>query len=71
MGPGIRRRSTCWVNGAVNVAIQDLDVHIDELRQRGLEPGEVIDANKGVRLSPLIDPDGNKISLIGGFRVHY
>ena len=56
---------------AVNVAVQDLDVHIDELRRRGLEPGEVIDANKGVRLSALTDPDGNTVTLIGGFRVQY
>jgi glyoxylase I family protein len=55
----------------VNFAVQDLDAHIDELRQRGLEPDEVVEANKGVRLSPLIDPDGNKVWLIGGFRVHY
>ncbi len=45
----------------VNFAVQDLDAHIDELKQRGLEPGEIVDANKGVRLSALTDPDGNKI----------
>ena len=56
---------------AVNVAVQDLDAHIDELKQRDLEPGEIVDANKGVRLSELNDPDGNKVWLIGGFRVRY
>jgi glyoxylase I family protein len=55
----------------VNFAVRDLDAHIDELNQRGLEPGEVVEANKGVRLSVLTDPDGNKVWLIGGFRVHY
>ncbi|HEY1839097.1 MAG TPA: VOC family protein [Mycobacterium sp.] len=55
----------------VNFAVQDLDAHIDELKQRGLAPGEIVDANKGVRLSALSDPDGNKIWFIGGFRVHY
>ena len=55
----------------VNFAVQDLDGHIDELNQRGLEPGEVVEANKGVRLSALTDPDGNKVWLIGGFRVQY
>ena len=55
----------------VNVAVQDLDAHIDELKRRGLEPGEIVDANKGVRLSALTDPDGNTITLIGGFRVNY
>jgi glyoxylase I family protein len=53
----------------VNLAVQDLDAHIDELKQRGLEHGEIVDANKGVRLSELADPDGNKVWLIGGFRV--
>jgi glyoxylase I family protein len=55
----------------VNFAVQDLDGHIDELKRRGLEPGEIVAANKGVRLSALTDPDGNQIWLIGGFRVHY
>ena len=55
----------------VNFAVQDLDNHIDELKRRGLEPGEVVEANKGVRLSALTDPDGNKVWLIGGFRVQY
>jgi glyoxylase I family protein len=56
---------------AVNVAARDLDVHIEDLRRRGLEPGEIIEANKGVRLSALTDPDGNTVTLIGGFRVRY
>lgn len=38
---------------------------------RGLQPEPVVDANKGVRLSTLTDPDGNTIRLIGGFRVEY
>jgi len=56
---------------AVNVAVRDLDAHVDDLRRRGLEPGEIIEADKGVRLSALIDPDGNTVTLIGGFRVRY
>ncbi len=55
----------------VNFAVQDLDAHLEVLKQRGLEPGEVTDANKGVRLSALTDPDGNTVTLIGGFRVQY
>jgi glyoxylase I family protein len=55
----------------VNVAVRDLDAHIEDLRRRGLEPGEIIEANKGVRLSALTDPDGNTVTLIGGFRVRY
>ena len=61
----------CAGSTFVNVAVQDLDAHIDDLKQRGLEPGEIVDANKGVRLSALSDPDGNTITLIGGFRVNY
>src|SRR5271163_4957182 len=50
---------------AVNLAVQDLDAHIDDLKQRGLEPGEIVDANKGVRLSALTDPDGTAASAFG------
>jgi glyoxylase I family protein len=56
---------------AVNFAVSDLDADIDELKQRGLEPGEIVEADKGVRLSALTDPDGNTVTLIGGFRVQY
>jgi glyoxylase I family protein len=55
----------------VNFAVDDLGAYVDEVKRRGLEPGHVIEANKGVRLSTLSDPDGNTIRLIGGFRVHY
>jgi glyoxylase I family protein len=55
----------------VNFAVHDLEAHIDELKERGLEPGEITDAAKGVRLSALTDPDGNTVTLIGGFRVRY
>ncbi|MEZ0049923.1 glyoxylase I family protein [Mycobacterium sp. MAA66] len=55
----------------VNFAVEDLAAYIDELKQRALEPGAVVEANKGVRLSTIVDPDGNTIRLIGGFRVQY
>lgn len=55
----------------LNFAVDDLDVHIDELKQRGLAPDAPVDADKGVRLSTIADPDGNVIRLIGGFRIHY
>lgn len=57
--------------GLLNLAVSDLDAHVAELARRGLHPGPVTDASKGVRLSALSDPDGNTISLIGGFRVDY
>jgi len=55
----------------LNLAVDDLESHIHELRGRGLEPGDITDASKGVRLSRVTDPDGNVIGLIGGFRVDY
>ena len=55
----------------LNLAMDDLDDHVAELRERGLEPGDITDANKGVRLSRISDPDGNIVGLIGGFRVEY
>lgn len=57
--------------GLVNFAVDDLDRHLAELRERGLDPAEITEANKGVRLSTLVDPDGNTITFIGGFRVRY
>lgn len=57
--------------GCVNLAVDDLDGCVAELRRRGLEPADITMANKGVRLSSLTDPDGNTVGLIGGFRVTY
>jgi glyoxylase I family protein len=58
-------------SGLLNFAVDDLEKHIEDVAGRGIETGEIIDANKGVRLSSVEDPDGNVITLIGGFRVYY
>ena len=58
-------------SGLLNFAVDDLETHVAELQRRGLEPRDFTGANKGIRLSALTDPDGNTISLIGGFRVQY
>ena len=58
-------------SGLLNFAVNDLQTYMAGLRDRGLEPGDVTDASKGVRLSEINDPDGNTIRLIGGFRVDY
>jgi glyoxylase I family protein len=58
-------------SGLVNFAVDDLENHRAEVGGRGLDPGEIVEANKGVRLSTIKDPDGNTIRLIGGFRVQY
>ncbi len=55
----------------LNLAVDDLVGHLAELRDRGLHPSDISEADKGVRLSRLTDPDGNVIGLIGGFRVEY
>lgn len=55
----------------LNFAVDDLELHIDQLKRRGLEPGDITEADKGVRLSAITDPDDNTIRLIGGFRVRY
>ena len=57
--------------GMLNLAVSDLDEGTRELRERGLEPGRIVEANKGVRLCPIADPDDNKIQLVGSFRVKY
>jgi catechol 2,3-dioxygenase-like lactoylglutathione lyase family enzyme len=55
----------------LNLAVDDLDTEIAAVAARGIEVGDVIDANKGVRLAPVTDPDGNVVTLIGAFRVDY
>ncbi len=56
---------------SVNFAVDDLADWLGGIRSRGLEPGEVQDASKGVQLSAIGDPDGNVITFIGNFRVKY
>ncbi|WP_299570275.1 VOC family protein [uncultured Williamsia sp.] len=55
----------------LNLAVDDLDAEIAAVTARGVEVGDVVEANKGVRLAPITDPDGNVVTLIGGFRVDY
>lgn len=55
----------------VNIAVDDLPAHVAALGERGLEPEAIQEVNKGVRLSAVTDPDGNRITLIGGFRPVY
>jgi catechol 2,3-dioxygenase-like lactoylglutathione lyase family enzyme len=55
----------------LNFAVDDLDAQAAELAARGLELDETQTANKGVRTASITDPDGNKITFVGGFRVVY
>ena len=58
-------------HGMLNLAVSDIEEGVRELRETGLETGEIIDANKGVRLCPIADPDDNRIHLVGNFREKY
>lgn len=55
----------------LNLAVSDLQGEREQLEARGVSSGDIVDASKGVQLSALSDPDGNAITLIGGFRVQY
>lgn len=55
----------------LNLAVSDIEEGVREVRECGLNPGEIVEANKGVRLSAISDPDNNAIQLVGSFRVKY
>ncbi len=55
----------------LNFAVDDLEDHIADLARRGLVSDPIETVNKGVRLSAIRDPDGNTITFIGNFRIHY
>lgn len=58
-------------SGLLNLAVSDLDEGVREVRELGVQTGEIVEANKGVRLCPITDPDNNLIQLVGNFRVKY
>jgi hypothetical protein len=58
-------------SGLLNLAVDDLQLHVDELSARGLDPGAIETVTNGVQLSAVRDPDGNIFTFIGGFRVEY
>lgn len=58
-------------NGMLNLAVSDIVEGARELREMAIETREIIDANKGVQLCPVTDPDGNQLQLVGNFRVKY
>ena len=55
----------------LNFAVDDLGRHVAALAERGLAAGAIETVTKGVQLSSIRDPDGNTITFIGSFRVHY
>ena len=54
-----------------NLAVTDLDHHVEAIRERGITPGDMITANKNVRLCAIADPDNNQLTLIDNFRENY
>ena len=55
----------------LNLAVDDLEEQAAQLAVRGLVLDGIQTANKGVRTAGITDPDGNRITFIGGFRVVY
>ena len=53
---------------AVNLAVDSIDAAARELRERGIRPDEPVEASAGVRLLPVVDPDGNRITLVESLR---
>lgn len=58
-------------SGLLNLAVGELAASREELATRGVQTGEIQPVDKGVELSAAPDPDGNTVTLIGGFRVRY
>jgi glyoxylase I family protein len=58
-------------SGLLNLAVDDLAATREALATRGVDTAEIQPVNKGVELSATSDPNGNTITLIGNFRVHY
>ena len=58
-------------NLLLNFAVDDLGKHVGKLSSRGLAPGAIETVNKNVQLSAITDPDGNRITFIGNFRIKY
>ena len=50
-------------NGLTTLIVEDLDERLAELRERGIEIGELDQLNERTRVLQLVDPDGNRIQL--------
>jgi hypothetical protein len=55
----------------VNFSVDDLATHVAGLEERGLQPSSIDEVTKGVTLSSIVDPDGNRLTFIGNFREEY
>jgi predicted enzyme related to lactoylglutathione lyase len=50
-------------NGLITLIVDDLDVRLARLSERGIATGEVERLNQGTRALMVADPDGNQIQL--------
>jgi len=55
----------------LNLAVDDISAHLQALADRELAVGPVETVNNGVQLAAVLDPDGNRLTIIGGFRTTY
>jgi predicted enzyme related to lactoylglutathione lyase len=49
--------------GLLTLIVDDLDAHLAELAERGIEAGEVEAISETTRKAVIADPDGNRITL--------
>lgn len=49
---------------AVNLVVEDVDDADAALRRRGIVPEDLVEASAFVRILPVVDPDGNTITLL-------
>ena len=49
--------------GLLTLIVDDLDAHLVELADRGIEAGELEAISETTRKAVLVDPDGNRITL--------
>ncbi|HEX3563372.1 MAG TPA: VOC family protein [Solirubrobacterales bacterium] len=49
--------------GLLTLIVEDLDAHLAELADRGIEGGEVEAISETTRKAVIVDPDGNRITL--------
>ncbi|MET7640986.1 VOC family protein [Streptomyces sp. NPDC005438] len=49
--------------GMLTLGVDDIDEHTAALADRGVEVGEIVDTSVGFRISTLLDPAGNTLTL--------
>jgi glyoxylase I family protein len=55
----------------LSFAVDDLEAEASALAARELILDDIQTANRGVETASINDPEGNRVTFIGGFRVTY